>query len=87
MLVLPLWIALIGVLSSRVLGVQIGRWRIAIAATIGWAIGLTAGLIALGSKNQHPALVISLSVFFGGLASLPLAIVIDVVSRGRRRRG
>ena len=86
-LLLPLWIALIGVLSSRVLGVQIGRWRIAIAATIGWAIGLTAGLIALGSKNQHPALVISLSVFFGVLASLPLAIVIDVVTHARQRRG
>jgi ubiquinone biosynthesis protein len=87
LLVLPLWIALIGVLSGRVLGVQIGRWRIAFAATLGWAIGLSAGLIALGPKNQHPALVISLSVFFGVLASLPVAIVIDVISHGRPRRG
>jgi ubiquinone biosynthesis protein len=87
LLVLPLWIALIGVLTGRVLGVQIGRWRIAVAATLGWAIGLSAGLIALGAKNQHPALVISLSVFFGVLASLPVAIVLDVISRGRRRRG
>jgi ubiquinone biosynthesis protein len=87
LVVLPLWIALIGVLTSRVLGVQIGRWRTSVAATIGWAIGLTAGLVALGPKNQHPALVISLSVFFGVLASLPMAIVLDVISRGRRRRG
>ena len=87
LLVLPLWIALIGVLSGRVLGVQIGRLRIAFAAILGWAIGLIAGLIALGPKNQHPALVISLSVFFGVLASLPLAIVIDVISHGRPRRG
>ena len=87
LVVLPLWIALIGVLTSRVLGVQIGRWRTGVAATIGWAIGLTAGLVALGPKNQHPGLVISLSVFFGVLASLPVSIVLDVVSHGRRRRG
>ncbi len=86
LLVLPLWIALIAILSGRVLGIQLGRWRTALAATVGWAVGLTAGLIALGPKNQHPLLVISLSVFFGVLASLPVAIVIDVLSRGRRRR-
>ncbi len=83
LLVLPLWIAVIGVLSGRILAIQLGRWRTAVAATIGWAIGLTAGLIALGPRSQHPALVISSSVFFGVLASLPVAIILDVVSRGR----
>ncbi len=86
LVVLPFWIALIGVLSGRVLGIQLGRWRTALAATVGWAVGLTAGLIALGPKNQHPLLVISLSTVFGVLASLPVAIILDVVSRGRRRR-
>jgi ubiquinone biosynthesis protein len=87
LVILPLWIAVIGVLTGRVLGVQIGRWRIAVAATLGWAVGLTGGLVALGPKNQHPLLVIVLSLVFGVLASLPLAIVIDVVSRARRPRG
>ena len=41
LLVLPFWIAAIGILSSRILGVQIGRWRNAVAAIIGWAAGLT----------------------------------------------
>jgi ubiquinone biosynthesis protein len=84
LLLLPFWIAAIGVISGRVLGVQIGRWRNAVAATVGWAAGLIAGEIALGPKNQHPLLVISLSVFFGVLASLPVAIMLDVVTRGRR---
>ncbi len=86
LLVLPLWIALIGVLTGRVLGIHIGRWRIGVAATIGWAAGLAGGLIALGPRNQHPLLVIPLSVFLGVLASLPVAIAIDVVSRSTRRR-
>lgn len=89
LLVLPLWIALIGVLAGRVLGVQVGRWRIAVAATVGWLGGLIGAVIALGPRNLHPVLVIALSVFLGVLASLPVAIVMDVISRGRRphRRG
>ena len=39
LLVLPFWIAIIGVLTGRVLGVHIGRWRTALAAIIG---GLSA---------------------------------------------
>jgi ubiquinone biosynthesis protein len=85
LLTLPLWIALIGAISSRVLGVRIGRTRNIVAAIIGWAGGLAAGLIALGPHNQHPALVITLSVFFGVLVSLPVAIIIDVVTHGGRR--
>ena len=82
---LPFWIAAIGILSSRILGVQIGRWRNAAAAIVGWAAGIATAAIALGPHDQHPALVISLSVFFGVLATLPVAIIIDVVSHGRHR--
>ena len=52
-LALPLWIGLIGMLSSRVLGVRIGRWRNALAATLGWGAGLVAGLIALGPDYER----------------------------------
>src|SRR5436305_4456649 len=85
LLLLPLWIALIGVLSGRVLGVHIGRLRTAVAAIIGWFFGLIAGLVALGPNNQHPVLVVTLSLFFGVLASLPFAIAIDVLTRGGHR--
>jgi ubiquinone biosynthesis protein len=87
LLVLPLWIAAIDVLTGRVLGVNIGRWRSALAAVVGWLAGLIAGALALGPRNQHPLLIIPLSVFFGVLAALPVAIVLDVVTRSRRRRG
>ncbi len=89
LVLLPFWIAAIGVITGRVLGVQIGRWRTTVAAISGWFVGLIAGVIALGPNNQHPVLVIALSVFFGVLAALPVAIVIDVVTHGRhaRRRG
>jgi ubiquinone biosynthesis protein len=86
LIALPFWIAAISVLNGRVLGINVGRWRSALAAIVGWAVGLTAGALALGPRNSHPLLVVPLSIFFGVLASLPVAIVLDVVTRSTRRR-
>jgi ubiquinone biosynthesis protein len=91
-LILPLWIAMIGVITGRILGVQIGRWRSALAAVVGWLVGAIAGAITLGHNDRHPLLVVPVVVFFGVLAALPLAVAIDLVSHGRpkprrRRRG
>src|SRR5581483_9936577 len=82
-LLLPLWIGVIGLLTGRVLGVHIGRWRTFIAAAVGWLIGLVGGAIALGQSHPHPALIIPLSVFFGVLAALPVAIALEMVTHGR----
>ncbi len=86
LLILPFWIAAIGVLTGRVLGVRIGRLRVTVAATIGWLVGLIGGALALGPKHSHPLLIVPLSVFFGVLAALPIAIVLDVVSRSTSPR-
>jgi ubiquinone biosynthesis protein len=88
LLILPFWIAAIGVITGRVLGIRIGRLRSSVAAVIGWAAGAVAGAIALGPRNSHPLLVVPLVVFFGVLAALPVAIMLDVVTRGApKRRG
>lgn len=83
LLFLPFWIAAIGVLTGRVLGVHLGRWRTGAAAVFGWLVGLIGAVIALAKTNPHPALIIPLSVFFGVLAALPVAIALDMVSHGR----
>jgi hypothetical protein len=83
LLVLPLWIGAIGLLTGRVLGVHIGRWRTFVSAVVGWLLGLVGGAIALGQSNPHPALIIPLSVFFGVLAALPVAIALDMITHGR----
>ena len=85
-LILPFWIGLIGVLMGRVLGVSIGRWRAIFAAIVGWLAGFIGSEIAVGPNNVDRGRVILLSVFFGVLAALPVAIVLDVVTRGRPRR-
>jgi ubiquinone biosynthesis protein len=87
--ILPFWVAAIGVLTGRVLGVRVGRLRSAAAAAVGWLAGLIAAAVLLGPKHSHPLLVIPLSIFFGVLAALPVAIMLDLISRTRPepRRG
>lgn len=86
LLILPLWIAAISVITGRVLGVRIGRWRSAVAAAIGWLVGLIAGVLALGPKNAHPLLVVPAAIFFGVLAALPIAITLDLITHGSPKR-
>lgn len=42
LLLLPFWVAAIGWLSGRVLGIRIGRSRAVLAASIGWLLGALA---------------------------------------------
>jgi ubiquinone biosynthesis protein len=87
LIILPFWIAAIGVLMGRVLGIHLGRWRAFVAASFGWIVGLIGGGLALGPNNTHPLLVVPLSVFFGVIAALPMAIILDVVTRSTRTGG
>jgi ubiquinone biosynthesis protein len=90
-ILLPFWIAAIGWLSGRVLGIHLGRWRAGVAAFLGWCVGITAAaLVVGGDANVSAVVIIPLTIFFGVLATLPFAIVLDVITRSgrppRRRR-
>ena len=82
LLLLPFWIAAIGWLSSRILGIHLGRWRAGIAAFLGWIVGLTAAALVVGGDTTVPDwIIIVLVIFFGVLAALPFAIVLDLITR------
>jgi ubiquinone biosynthesis protein len=89
-ILLPFWLAAIGWLNGRILGIRLGRWKAGIAAFLGWCIGITAAaLVVGGDTNSSDLLIVALTIFFGVLASLPFAIVLDVITRsgsGTRRR-
>src|SRR2546423_7203741 len=85
LLILPLWIFVIAVIAGRVLGLRVGRLRSTVAAIVGWFFGLIAGAVALGPGNAHALLVVPVTIFFGVLVALPVAIIIDLVTRGRER--
>src|SRR3954451_19519853 len=73
-LLLPFWIAAIGLMSGRVLGIRIGWWRSVVAASIGWLVGVAAASGTLNADTDSAAIVIPVVAFFGVLATLPIAI-------------
>jgi len=85
-LLLPFWIAAIGLMSGRVLGIRIGWWRSVVAASVGWLVGVAAASGTLNADTDSAAIVIPVVAFFGVLATLPIAIVLDLVARRRPRR-
>ena len=81
-LIVP-WIAVVGWLSARVLGVHLGRWRAIVVAVLGWIGGLLVTALVL---NQDPGVAegIPATVFFGVVVAMPIAIVLDLVTRSTR---
>ncbi|MCU0306867.1 MAG: AarF/UbiB family protein [Thermoleophilia bacterium] len=89
-----------GKLSGRLLGVRLGRWRGVLVGLIGWAAGATAAALALSEETpgggreviidsvSEAVAAVSVVVFFGVLAAMPVAIAIDLVTprQPRRRR-
>ena len=89
-LLLPIWLIVIGLLASRILGIHIGRWRAGVAAFFGWNLGIVAAALIFDEPKPSPFELLPLTIFFGVLITLPLAIVLDVITRPagppRRRR-
>jgi len=75
------WIVGIGWLASRMLGIHIGFLRGAIAAAIGWISGLVLSVVALRDTNADAALVVVIAIAFGVLITMPIVIVLDMISR------
>ena len=83
-LIIP-WIAVIGWLSQRVLGIHLARWRAAVVATLGWIGGLLTTALIL---NRDPGVAegVPTTIFFGVVIAMPLAIVLDLVTRSTSAR-
>ena len=84
-LIVP-WIAAIGWLSARVLGIHLGRWRAAVVAILGWVGGVLITSLVL---NRDPSRLeaIPVSLFFGVVTAMPIAIVLDLITRSSRPAG
>jgi len=83
LVILPLWIAAVGWLSGRLLGVRIGVLRRVIAATLGWAGGVAITALVLDDTGAGVPVAVPLVIFFGIFVTMPILIAIDLV--GRRR--
>ena len=85
-LLLPIWLLTIGWLAGRVLGIRLGRWRAGLAAFFGWIVGIVAAALVFNEPRPSPFDLVPLTIFFGVLVTLPIAIVLDVITRSARPR-
>ena len=79
-LLLPFWVAAIGWLSGRILGVRLGRLRAAFAATLGWLLGVISTAVVLNGEHVGAGYLFLIVCFFAVLATMPLAIVLQLLT-------
>ena len=69
----------VGWLTSRLLGVHLGLWRAYVASFVGFLVGIIAAAILTQSDDDW--VVIPLGIFFGVLATMPISIVLELITR------
>ena len=79
------WIAAVGWLCSRVLGISLGRWRATVVAIVGWLGGVIATAVIV-DKHETLWVVVPMTLFFGVIVAMPTAIVLDLITRSTRTR-
>ena len=102
-LLFVLFVIIVGKLTGRLLGVRLGRWRGALVGAIGWVAGAIAAAFTIGDVTTSGATLtvhgfdewvatVTVVIFFGVLAAMPVAIGLDLLTRsgsdrpGRRPR-
>ncbi len=68
-LLLPFWVAAIGWLSGRILGVRLGRVRAAFAATLGWILGVISTAVVLNGEDVGAGNLFLIVCFFAWAGS------------------
>src|SRR3954454_18114473 len=79
------WIAAVGWLCSRVLGISLGRWRASVVAIVGWLGGVVCTAVIV-DKHETLWVVVPMTLFFGVIVAMPAAIVLDLITRSTRAR-
>jgi ubiquinone biosynthesis protein len=93
LILLVLFVVLVGKLCGRLLGIRLGRWRGALVGALGWVAGVTAAVLVYGEDTSHGFVferngtedwfaASAIAVFFGVLAAMPIAIALDLLTRG-----
>ncbi len=82
----------VGKLCGRVLGVRLGRVRGVITGVVGWIAGVAAAVFTLAAQDGDGLTLtvhtfggwvafVVLTILFGTLAAMPVAIAVDLITR------
>ena len=85
---LVFFVLAVGWLCGRVLGVRLGRWARVVVGIVGWIAGVAAAVFVLGENGSLEVEdfdeivgVLLVTVVFGVLAAMPVAITLDLITR------
>lgn len=97
LVLLPLFVFTVGRLCSRLLGIRLGALHSVVVGVVGWIAGVAAAAATIGKNNAQGrsldlsgfdnwAAAFATAIFFGVLVSMPVAIVLDLITRSQRVR-
>lgn len=78
------FVAVMAVISGRLLGVRTGIWRAVVGSVVGCAAGIAG---ALEVDSQHTGSFVFLAILFGVLGTMIVVVLIEVVAPPHRHRG
>lgn len=92
LVLLPLFVFTVGRICSRLLGIRLGVVHSIVIGLIGWIAGVACAAATIGRNTpsgrsldlsgfDNWAAAFATAIFFGGLASMPVAIVLDLLTR------
>ncbi len=85
------FVVVLGLVSNRLIGIKVRRWRSMLTALVGTVVGL-AGAAAVAHGPNDRDVIYALTAIFGVLATMVLLIIPEAIARtgvaprGRRRR-
>ncbi len=79
LLVTVVFIVVMSVVSTRLLGVRPRRWRSIIAAILGWVVGVAAAVPIARHRSRDE--FYALAVLFGVLATMLLHVILEAIAR------
>ena len=92
LVLLPFFVFLVGELCSRLLGIRLGLLHSAAVGLLGWVAGVAGAAAAIGHNTSRGraldlsgfdsyASALGVTVFFGVLAAMPIAILLDLLTQ------
>ena len=74
------FVVLLGLVSNRLIGIKVGRWRSMLTALVGTLVGV-AGAAAVAKGPNDRGVIYALTALFGVLATMVLLIIPEAIAR------
>jgi ubiquinone biosynthesis protein len=79
------YVVVLGLISGRLVGIRVSRWRSALTALVGTLVAAVGAEAVVHGRTSDLAVVYALTALFGVLATMLLLIIPEAITRNERR--